>query len=160
MRAQRIGAIAVAVALSATAAGTSGTAVAGAHPASGGLSYGGFTHQQWPVIVQLSRSGHKVTRVAIGLNLRCSDGFVDSESDWYTGLRISSRHRFRASLGPVRVNHDDGTFAVFDSRMKAKIDASRAKVSGTWEMRIVEYASTGTVTESCDSGTVAWSAKQ
>ena len=121
--------------------------------------FGGLTPQGWPVVVEVSRDRRKVVRTAIGLPVRCDSGGSGYYSDQYRGLQLR-KGRFHASFSGDRLNHDDGTYDVFQGSVKGSTNASRTAMSGTWQLKLVAYDASGAETDRCDSGVVKWRAKQ
>lgn len=121
--------------------------------------FGGLTPQQWPVVVEISRDRRKVVRAAIGLPVTCSSGASGYYSDQYRGVPLR-KGRFQASFDGGRVDHDDGTYDVFQGSVKGTTNASRTVMSGTWRLMLVAYSALGAEIDRCDSGVVRWRAKQ
>jgi hypothetical protein len=123
-----------------------------------GNVYGGVTPQLWPVIVEVNNSHRKITRIVAGLRLQCTSGDFNRISDGYVGLRIK-RNKFGASFGPEVDNSDDGTTITHEGTMGGKFSQPHTKASGTWTYKMTFKDASGTVTDTCDSGIVNWSAK-
>jgi hypothetical protein len=144
---------------SAALAAGSPPGVAAGQPAPSAMVYGGMTGQQWPVMVELSSDRTLVARSGIGLDLKCASGY-EFLPDSYRGVPVSKSGRIRASYGPVRVDNSDGSFDVFQSRMTATSNRARTRLSGTWRLIDAEHDATGALTDTCDSGTVHWTARR
>jgi hypothetical protein len=142
----------------ALAAGTP-LGAAGGQPAPSAMVYGGMTGQQWPVMVELSSDRMLIARSGIGLDLKCASGY-EFLPDSYKGVPVSKTGRIRASYGPVRVDRSDGSFDVFQSRMTGTSNRARTRLAGTWRLVDAEHDATGALTDTCDSGTVHWTAKR
>jgi hypothetical protein len=152
-------AIAVAAPLAAAASDTGAARAAGA--AARGVVYGGFTAQDWPVVVEVSKDRRRVVRTAIGLTLTCApSGFTVRIGDEYRNLPLSKKGRFSESFGPERMTNPDGTSTEFQGSVTGTTNAKRTKMSGTWQFTAVERDAAGAVTDTCDSGKAAWTAKQ
>ena len=121
--------------------------------------FGGLTPQQWPVVVEVSRDRRKVVRAAIGLPVTCTSGGSGYYSDQYRGMPLR-KGRFQSSFDGSRVDHNDGTYDVFQGSVKGTTNASRTAMSGTWRLMLVAYSALGAETDRCDSGIVRWKAKQ
>jgi hypothetical protein len=160
--APRYGALATALlataALAATAAPSDGSSAA-SRAATVGTSYGGVTSQDFPVVVDVNRRRSRVVRAVIAIRLSCTAGGFNTTPDGYTGLAIR-RGKFSASFGPVTQRNPDGTTSDFEGTMSGIFNSSRTKVSGTWTLKATEHDAAGAVTDTCDSGSVSWSAKQ
>jgi hypothetical protein len=133
-------------------------AVGAAVPA--GAAYGGVTPQQWPVLIELNKNRKKVARAAIGLSLNCTSGGLLNLPDRYTSMRIAKNRKFGAAFGPETIRNDDGTTTDLEGSMSGRLNAARTKVSGKWQLKLTNHDATGAVTDTCDSGTVRWKAKQ
>ena len=121
--------------------------------------FGGLTPQQWPVVVEISRDRRKVVRAAIGLPVTCTSGGSGYYSDQYRGMPLR-KGRFQASFDGSRVDHNDGTYDIFQGSVKGSTNASRTAMSGTWRLMLVAYSAVGAEIDRCDSGVVRWKAKQ
>jgi hypothetical protein len=73
---------------------------------------------------------------------------------------VSTKRKFGASFGPDTQRFDDGTSADFEGSISGALNRTRSRVSGTWRVKVTEYNSAGAVTDTCDSGSVRWTAKQ
>jgi hypothetical protein len=161
-RAPRYSALAIALvataAVAATAAPSQGSSAASS-AARVGVSYGGVTSQDFPVVVDVNRRRSRVVRAVIAIRLSCTAGGFNTVPDGYTKLSIR-RGKFSASFGPVTQRNDDGTTTDFEGTISGTFKSSRRKVSGTWAFKATEHDTAGAVTDTCDSGSVSWSAKQ
>jgi hypothetical protein len=147
-------AVAVAVAL-----GAPTSAPAAPQATGGGVVFGGLTSQRWPVVVEFSRDGRKVVLASVALSLKCGTG-GENLGDEYTRLPLSKTGRFHGSYGPVRVDNADGSFDVYTSKVTGASNRARSKLSGTWRLVDAEHNVAGVLTDTCDSGSVHWKAKQ
>ena len=146
-------AAAAAVAVVAPAA----TDAAGATPR--GTVYGGLTDQGFPVVIETGRDGRTVPRATIGIRLPCATGGWVTLADQYTAMPVRSR-RFAAGFGPETVRNDDGTTSDLQGSISGTFSRSGATITGTWSFKAVDHDATGAVTDTCDSGTVRWTARQ
>ena len=55
---------------------------------------------------------------------------------------------------------DDGTSVELEGSVAGRFTKSRASVAGTWTFKLTFHDAAGAVTDTCDSGTVSWRAKQ
>ena len=124
-----------------------------------GVVYGGFTHDGWPVIVEVSRNHKSVTQAGIGLALKCNTGQYDMEPDYYRDMPLKKR-QFQASFGPYRQDYDDGSFDVFSGKAGGKANRAWTKLTGTWQLHASHHNAAGAVVAECESGPVSWTAKQ
>jgi hypothetical protein len=126
----------------------------------GGTVYGGVTAQGFPVVIETSKNGRKVAKAFIAISLNCTSGGIATFPDDYSALKVSKKRKFGASFGPLTTRNDDGTTTDFQGSMSGKFNKSRTKASGTWSFKLVDHAASGAVTDTCDSGSVSWNAKQ
>jgi len=112
-------------------------------------------------VVELSKRGTKIVRVTAGLTLNCTPSMgIVNLPDGYSNMRVSKRGKFGASFGPETAPPDkDGTTTTFEGSMSGKLNTARTKASGKWQLKLTDHSATGAVTDTCDSGTVRWKAK-
>lgn len=164
-RATRIGAIGVIAAgiaagvPLAASASTHGSAPAARSAAASGVVYGGRTAQGWPVVIEMNKNGSRVVQAVTGLRLNCTSGTFVNLSDRYVRLPVKKR-KFGLAFGPQTVTNDDGTTSVYEGTVSGALNSARSKISGKWQLKLTEHDAAGTVTDTCDSGVVSWSAKQ
>jgi hypothetical protein len=128
--------------------------------AASGVVYGGLTPQNWPVVIEVSKDKRKVLRASIGLTLTCTSGVSFGFPDRYRNLPFSKKGRFSESFGPIPMAHPDGTSTDLQGSVTGAMNAKRTAMSGTWQITGVDHDAAGVVTDTCDSGKVAWKAKQ
>jgi len=129
-------------------------------PALGGTVFGGVTPQSWPVVVALSKTGNRVDRVAIGLDVTCTSGDSFGTSDAFRALKLSKTGRFSTTFGPQRIDAG-GVPADVESRVIGRIAPDGSSVRGIWSLKITIYDPSGaTVVDTCESGLVRWRARQ
>ena len=161
-RAPRYGALAIALlataALAGTAAPSQGSSAA-SRAATVGTSYGGVTSQDFPVVVDVNSRRSRVARAVIAIRTSCTAGGFVTFSDGYVRMAIR-RGKFSASFGPTTQRNDDGTTTDFEGTVSGTFNSKRTKVSGTWVFKATFRDAAGAVTDTCDSGSVGWSAKQ
>lgn len=124
-----------------------------------GTSYGGVTSQDFPVVIEVNSRRTQVVRTDIAIRTSCTAGGFVTTADGYTRLRIR-RGKFTASFGPVTQRNPDGTTVDLEGTISGTFNSTRTKVSGTWAFKATEHDAAGAVTDTCDSGSVSWSAKQ
>lgn len=160
----RIIAAAVAVTLAGGGMAAAATASTSKSPtaaaaATTGTVLGGQTSQGWPIVVEMSKTGGQVVRVSAGLHLTCTAGGVVNLPDGYRKLSVSGTGKFSASFGPTTQRNPDGTTTDFEGSITGKLNKARTKGSGKWQFKGTAHDAAGAVTDTCDSGTVSWSAK-
>jgi len=128
--------------------------------AAAGLTYGGMTSQDWPVVMELNKSRSRVVMGAIGLQLRCTAGGFVSMQDGLSNLPLIGGRRFRARFGPITQRYDDGTTYDIEASVSGALNRARTKMSGTWRLKFTDHDNAGAVTDTCDSGVVRWTARQ
>lgn len=127
--------------------------------ASGGAFYGGFTTQNFPVVVQMNKSRKRVVRIGLGVRATCTSGATFTVPDRYQGLKVSKKGRFGSAFADTQRN-DDGTTTDFAGAVTGTLNKARTKVKGTWTWKAVEHDLAGAVTDTCDAPTFSWSATQ
>jgi hypothetical protein len=125
-----------------------------------GETYGGVTPQGWPVVIQLSKNQRRVVRAVVGLDLACPSGGFFSYWNRFVDLRVNTRRKFRASFGPDTQRYDDGTTADFEGSISGALNRARSRVSGKSRLKVTNYNTAGVVTDTCDSGSISWSARE
>jgi hypothetical protein len=126
------------------------------HP---GGTYGGLSAQHWPVIMRVSAGGRAITAASIGLDLPCTSGDARSETDTYHRIEVARSGAFTVSFGPQPAQNADGTTDELTGSLTGRLDARRRRITGTWELRAVRKDTAGTVTDTCDSGPVKFTAR-
>ena len=124
-----------------------------------GASYGGVTSQDFPVVIDVNRRRARVVRAVIAIRTNCTAGGFITTPDGYTNMVIR-RGKFSASFGPTTQRNPDGTTTDYEGTVSGIFNASRTKVSGPWAFKGTDHDASGAVTDTCDSGSVSWSAKQ
>jgi hypothetical protein len=161
-RLRRAGVLAIAILASAPLAATAAPAHRStlARSATAGASYGGLTSQDFPVIVEVNKTRRKVVRTVIAIRLTCTSGGFVTTPDTYGRLPIGKTGKFSMSFGPETQRNDDGTTTDFEGSVSGAFNSDRTKVSGTWSYKATDHDASGAITDTCDSGSVDWSAKQ
>jgi hypothetical protein len=135
----------------------SGSPAAARSAASTGVFLGGFTSQEFPVALQMSK--RRVVRIGMGIRLTCTSGGAFSAPDSYRDLKVSKKGRFGSAFADTMRN-SDGTTTDFAGTLTGTINKARTKAKGTWSLKATDHDLAGAVTDTCDSGTISWSAKQ
>ena len=149
------------VKLALVAVGGTTMVAAGAEAAAvgSGTVFGGFTADEFPVVVETSKSGRKVVRIGLGLEMTCTSGGAFALPDRDDNLRVNGKRRFSRS-STVTLRNDDGTATAVEFNRAGAFNKARTKVTGTWASKMTFRDAAGAVTDTCESGTVRWSAKQ
>ena len=125
-----------------------------------GAVYGGVTPQEYGLMVEVNRSGRRIVRMATGLSLACTSGKDIATPDGWTKIPVSKSGKFSVRFGPETMRDDDGTSVEVEGSVAGKFSKSRASVAGTWTFKLTFHDAAGAVTDTCDSGTVNWRARQ
>lgn len=160
VRSGALGALGVAAALAVPLAAPASTHRVGAVAQPVGVVLGGTNQQGWPTVVELSKNGRQVVRIITGIRLTCSAGGTMSAPDAYVRVPVSKRGKFAASFGPETERNADGTTTDVQGSMSGAVNRTRTKASGRWQVTLTEHDATGAVTDTCDSGSLTWTAKQ
>jgi hypothetical protein len=160
------GALACALTVAAAPAGATrqprhldATAAASAKAPKGSV-FGGITATSWPVVVLLNKAGTSVDQIVIGLDMNCTSGDSFGTSDGYQKLKISDKGRFTTTFGPERIDAG-GVPADVESKVIGRFNKGRASMRGIWSLKVTVYDAAGTtVTDTCESGLVSWTAVQ
>jgi hypothetical protein len=130
--------------------------------------FGGVTAQDYPVVIELSKSAKKVVKATIGIELKCAAPGGDiTVPDVFKDLPISSTGKFSYSYGPQEVPSTDPTSPVskviLSGSITGKLNKARTKITGTWNAKIIAISAadpTGnTILDTCDSGSLKYTAK-
>ena len=127
--------------------------------AAAGVGYGGVTEDGFGLMVETNKSRRKIVRMATGLVLQCTSGETVTTPDGWRKLSVK-RRKFTATFGPATQRNDDGTSVDLEGAVSGKFNRSKTRISGTWSFKGTEHDATGAVTDTCDSGTINWTAKQ
>jgi hypothetical protein len=153
-------AVAVVVGLPMVASASAGSAAPRAQSAATvGAVYGGFTAQDFPVVVVVNKSRSRAVRAGIAIRMSCTSGSTFTLPDSYKDLKISKKGRFSSSFSNTNRN-DDGTTTDFEGSVSGALNRARTKVKGTWTIKATDHDAAGAVTDTCDGGTISWTAKQ
>jgi hypothetical protein len=128
--------------------------------AAAGVVYGGRTSQGWPVVIEFNKNRRRVVLAVAALRLNCTSGSTATLADRYLNGTVNKQRKFRGSFGPDTRRNADGTSADFEGSISGALNRTRSKVSGRWHLKVTVYDTAGAVTDTCDSGSVRWTAKQ
>jgi hypothetical protein len=154
-----LGCVAAGVSALLLAAPVAASGSQGKSRASTGVVLGGFTAQSFPVVVELNKSGKRVSQVGLGIRMTCTSGGVFTVPDRYTGLKVSKKGRFSSSFTDTQRN-TDGTTTDYVGSIAGSINKARTKAKGTWSLKAIDHDLAGAVTDTCDAASISWSAKQ
>ena len=146
-------------ALAAAALGSPGARPRAALTAATGSVFGGVTSQGWPVVIELNKTRSQIVRATVGLRLTCTSGAIASVPDNYSKVPLK-RGRFSSSFGPATQRNPDGTTTDFEGSVTGTMNKARTRMSGKWEYKGTDHDNSGAITDTCDSGSISWSAKQ
>lgn len=126
-----------------------------------GHVFGGFTSQDFPVILEARTPLLKrLVGVAAAVRLECATGGGFTVADAYRDLKVDRQRRFQASFGPETRRNDDGTTTEIEGSVRGRFNRTRTLARGAWEAKATERDAAGAVTDSCESGRVTWRARQ
>jgi hypothetical protein len=128
--------------------------------AAGGTVYGGMTSQNFPVVIQTNRNRRRVTDAMIAIRANCTSGGFFVVPDGYRDMPVSKKRKFSASFGPTTERNDDGTTTDFEGSISGSFNKARTKASGKWSFKATDHDAAGAVTDTCDSGSISWTARQ
>jgi hypothetical protein len=154
-----LGCVAAGVAVLLLAAPVAATGSPGKTRASSGAFFGGFTAQNFPVVVEMNKSRKRVVHIGVGLRATCTSGAMFFAPDRYQDLKVSKKGRFSSAFADTERN-DDGTTTDFSGSITGSINKAQTKVKGTWTWKAVDHDLAGAVTDTCEAATFSWSAKQ
>ena len=127
--------------------------------ASAGVVLGGFTAQNFPVVVEMAKSQKRVAQVGLAIRLTCTSGGAFAVPDRYGAMKVSKKGRFSATFTDIERNAD-GTTTDFAGTVAGSINKARTKAKGTWSLKVTDHDMAGAVTDTCDAANISWSAKQ
>ncbi len=137
-----------------------GVAPIAAIAAASGTVFGGATAQDLPVVIATSKNGRTVTKATVAIRLTCTSGGIVTLGDEYRKLTVNKKRKFGVTFGPSTERNDDGTMTDFEGSISGAFNKARSSASGTWAFKVTVHDAAGAVTDTCDSGSVAWKAKQ
>lgn len=132
-----------------------------------GVIYGGVTAKDYPLVLELSKTGRQVVKANIVLDLKCKGAPGTTIPDSYTKLPISAAGRFAYTAPVMRVpaNSAANTPALdVSGAITGQVNKAKTRIKGTWRLKIVAYDPldpTGMgVLDTCDSGVLHYTARQ
>ena len=124
-----------------------------------GAVLGGFTAQNFAVVLEMNKSQKRITQIGLGIRMTCTSGGGFTVPDRYTGLKVSKKGRFGTSFTDITRNAD-GTTTDFAGSIAGSINKARTKAKGTWSLTATDRDPAGAVTDTCEAANITWSAKQ
>lgn len=136
-----------------------------------GVVFGGFltqvvdgvTQPSYPIAIELSATGRKVVKAAIGMDLKCQTPGDITIPDYAENLAVSAAGKFSFEQPVTRIPADAArSIPPFDisAKFTGTVNKAKTRIKGTWQRKIVIYDPTGaTVVDTCDSGVLRYSAK-
>jgi hypothetical protein len=128
-------------------------------PASG-KALGGFTSQQMPVVLQITKQDKRIGIAATTLEMNCTSGDQPLLPDNWIKLPLSKKGAVNATvqLPPSAPAAGDTVgIAGGSDTFSGKLNAKKATFSGTWDLHI-DFSMPNNQTDSCDSGRVTFRA--
>jgi hypothetical protein len=123
---------------------------------SGPTAFGGLTSKGWPVYIQLSGNGKRITRAVAAIDSPCTKGGSITVPDKWTNVPI--RHgRFKDAFKDSST--ENGETFDYDDTFAGKVNRKRTVVSGTWHVKTVIHEADGSV-DTCDSGVLKFTARR
>jgi hypothetical protein len=119
---------------------------------------GGFTSQNWPVVLEVSSSGKRIGLAATTLAMSCTSGVSFPLGDGWQRLTIGPGGKVRALFTiPASAGSTVSITGGTDS-FSGTLDRKRAMFTGSWDLQLNYSMSDGT-TDQCDSGRVTFAAR-
>ena len=134
-----------------------------------GVVYGAVTSQGYPVVIKLSKTGRKVVRATIGLDLKCQVPPDITLPDDVKDISVSAAGKFAAEQPAERVTTPGDpaqgipplTLEV-SAKLTGKVNKARTRITGTWQRKVVIFNPadpTGVaILDTCDSGVLKYTA--
>jgi hypothetical protein len=121
-------------------------------------TYGGFSAQNWPISVEVSRDRREVKRVGMGFELNCTSG-IRVDLDRYSDIVLHRNGRFSATYSNSRNNLPNGNYYIYGGNVSGRLNRSHTGISGTMNLHYTAYDAANAVIDNCDSGEVKWKAR-
>jgi hypothetical protein len=116
---------------------------------------GGFTSQEWPVVVDFSKNHKQIRLVEAGLEMKCGSGTSFAELDGWTHLPIAANGRVHISSQIAPQVGTSASLTGGTDTFSGQFNRQRTKLTGTWELRQTFSLPNGQ-TDECDSGPVGF----
>jgi hypothetical protein len=135
-----------------------------------GVVYGAVTSQGYPVTIKLSKTGRKVVRATIGIDLKCQIPPDITLPDDVKNIAVSAAGKFTAEQAPERITTAGDpaqgippiTLEV-SAKLTGQVNKARTRIKGTWQRKVVIFNPadpTGVaIADTCDSGVLKFTAE-
>jgi len=130
-----------------------------------GVVYGAVTSQSFAVMIELSKTGRKVVKAAIGLDLKCQVPPDITIPDGVTNIPVSAAGKFQAEQAETVPADPVSGVPRLDvtAKLTGQVNKARTRIIGTWTRKVVIYNPadpTGVaIADTCDSGLLRFTAK-
>lgn len=115
---------------------------------------GGFTSQDWPVVVQLTNHGNRMRLALAALQLSCSQDDGGPFEDAWSGVPIPKSGKINLS-DQIPAEPGLGVSLTGGSHsLSGSFNRKRTEFRGTWREHLT-FVSTSGETDQCDSGAVS-----
>ena len=125
-----------------------------------GNTYGGLTSWGLPVVVDMKANRRQIVRAVAAIDLTCTSGGSATVPDRFTAVAVTKKGKFSRAEGPTTQRNDDGTTTDFQGSISGSLNRAKTRITGTWRFKATFHDGTGAVTDTCDSGSVRWTAKE
>ena len=132
-----------------------------------GVVFGAVTSQDFPIVIELSKTGRKIVRATIGLDLKCATPDVSlTIPDGVRNVAVSASGKFTAEQPVTRepANTATGTPAYdFSAKFTGTVNKARTRIKGSWQRKLVLYnpadPTATQILDSCDTGVLSFTAR-
>jgi hypothetical protein len=156
----QVGSLLAASLLAMLCASVAGTAVADGRPAGApGSIFGAVTSQGNPVLFKVTTNRRLITRLLITVEEKCQSGeTLVVSAGGNAAVAISGKGTFSASASRGPTTLPDGRTSAFSDQVSGKFNKARTQITGTWHnLTTITNPATG-MSDTCDSGTVSFTA--
>jgi hypothetical protein len=123
------------------------------------ISFGAFTAQQWPVLFQVSTNRLLITRMAIVMDEKCQSGITDyGVGSGDVRIPIARNGTFSDTFSDGPLLNPDGSTTSYSDQVSGRFNKARTRITGTWHESSTFTKPAGGGSDTCDSGTVAFTA--
>ena len=143
--------------LGATIAAT--IALLGTQPAAAAstVPFGGFTAEDRPVVLQVTKNLRQIKLARTALDITCSDGSSDFAPDAWQKIVVSRTGGFSGTFADTPGTSFDGKPMVSSGKIVGKINKKRNTISGIWNLDSKITQADGSLV-TCTSGDVKFNA--
>lgn len=137
------------------ARGATAEATARMSSAARAVFLGGFTSQNEPVVIDVAKSWKSIPMMRIAFDMRCTSGNTPAFTDFWARLPVGAHGRVRVgyTIPPSSTNSIEGG----TDSLSGTLNRRRETFSGVWRLQIT-FSEPNGQSDSCDSGTVAFTA--